>query len=107
MAAISINRHVVHHGVVRWAVAGDVSSATSELLTCAIRNAIFGGLFEVVVDVSRVTRLDASGIGALLRGQDLAAEHGVGYRLIGGAHTERLDIAGLPSPGNASRAEMN
>ena len=97
---ISISRHQIHEGVVRLCVTGEVDLATSDLLAVTIHDAITAGHLErLVVDLDKVTFLDAAGVHALVAGHRLAAKHGVTY-LVTHPHDEvgrTADISGVAS----------
>ena len=95
MKSIAIERHDAGHGVVRLAVTGEVGSSTSDLVAVTIRNAIFGGSFQLVVDLSRVNHFDFHGVDAVVAGRSLALEYGIDYRIVNGIHTDRFHGTGV------------
>lgn len=66
------------------AVSGEIDVALRTRLVNRIRAAVaMPGVKTVIVDLTQVSFMDASGIGALLIGHDAARAIGVGYRVIG------------------------
>ncbi|BCJ49451.1 anti-sigma factor antagonist [Actinoplanes sp. NBRC 14428] len=94
----AISDHPAEGGVIRLGVRGEVDLATAPDLERAVAGAVARpGAREVLVDLSAVTFLDASGIAALARSHLLAAESGVRLRVCGARGVVRrvLAIAGL------------
>ena len=84
---------------VRIAVAGEIDLANSPRLKAVVLAAIERPLrpTEVKVDLSKVTFIDASGVGALVAGREVARRCGVGFAVQNtqGVVLRVLDILGL------------
>ena len=93
------------------AAEGELDLATGPALLDAILAAAAGAPAEVLVDLDRVTFLDSSGIGTLLRAHRRLGEIGIALRVVGGSAKVRnvLTLAGvdrllLASSGGTSAA---
>ena len=98
MTHFSTTRHTVNDGVLRLTITGEVDLSTADLLTDTITNLITAGhVAELIIDLDQVTFLDATGISALIRGNNLAVELGIAY-LVTNPHDlvhKVLDITGV------------
>jgi len=88
----------VSQGVVYLTLGGEIDLSVSD----TIRTVITGHLSTdatagVVVDLDRVTFLDSSGISALVKGRNVADQHGVLFRVVNARDKvlEVLELTGL------------
>jgi len=76
-APFEVSKHNADDGAVHLLVSGEVDRDTSEVLSAIIINTLrVRRIREVVIDLRRVTFLDAAGIRALLIGFHAAVEQG-------------------------------
>ena len=80
-AAFAVARHDAVDGVVALTVVGELDLVSGDILTRMTLDAVVGAVTEVLVDLARVTWLDAAGVAALLRGHDAALRAGCTYRV--------------------------
>jgi anti-sigma B factor antagonist len=95
---LSIDQYDAGDGVIRLAVAGEVDIATCNRLRTAIVDTLTDPrTTELVVDLDWVSFLDSTGIHALIRGHELAAERGIRYVVANARKPVHrvLDIAGV------------
>lgn len=98
MTDMSITRSTGVDGTVRLAVAGEIDLDSSSRLAAALGDAIYAHhTRRVVVDLDRVTFLDASGIGKLVAGYTRAAAHSEAFSVANphGMPRRVLEITGL------------
>jgi anti-sigma B factor antagonist len=90
-------RRYRHNGCTVVEVEGEVDLATAPTLQDALVEAIAAEPTEVVVDLSGVTFMDSTGLAALVRAHQRAAERGGSMRLVGASKGVRriLDLTGL------------
>jgi anti-anti-sigma factor len=80
---LTIESAYVARDVICLDVGGDVDIANSEALDTAIREALTApGLKRVLVDLSKVTFLDSSGINALVQNHRRAGDQDVKLRVV-------------------------
>jgi anti-anti-sigma factor len=78
----TVRRYNLGRGSVKIAVSGEVDVDTSGALGAIIIETAQAGAVELIIDLDRVTFLDAAGIRALLVGREVAVRHGCAYRVI-------------------------
>jgi anti-sigma B factor antagonist len=96
--SFAVRRHDDGDGAAHLAVTGEIDGETCDALVALIANAAARpGTEALVVDLARVTFLDASGVRALLRGAEVAARHNIGYSLANPGEIVRhiLDVTGV------------
>ena len=80
---LALNTHQVQPGVLCIAIGGEIDMSTTDQLSDALTTAILTQhVTTVQVDLSAVTFLDSVGIGTLIQGMNLAAEHQREYHVI-------------------------
>jgi anti-sigma B factor antagonist len=79
------------------AVAGDVDLAARDVLATAVGAALDENPSVIAVDLAEVTFLDSSGIGALIRGRNLADERHIVFYTVGanGLVRQVLEMTGV------------
>jgi anti-anti-sigma factor len=80
-ASFAVGRHDEADGVVALTVVGELDMVSGDILTRMTVTAVGTDVEEVVVDLARVTWLDAAGVDALLRGRGAALRAGCTYRV--------------------------
>ena len=80
-AAFAVGRHDAVDGVVALTVVGELGIVSGDVLTRMTLDAVADDVKDVVVDLARVTWLDAAGVDALLLGQDAARRAACTYRV--------------------------
>ena len=80
-AAFAVTRHDAVHGVATLTVVGELDDASGDILTRMTLDAVTSDVTDLIVDLARVTWLDAAGIHALLLGHEAAGRANCGYRL--------------------------
>jgi len=80
-AAFAVDRHDAVNGVVALTMVGELDIVSGDILTRMTLDAVANDVTEVVVDLARVTWLDATGVDALLLGQDVTLRTGCTYRV--------------------------
>jgi anti-sigma B factor antagonist len=80
-AAFAVGRHDAAQGVVALTVVGELDIVSGDILARMTLAAVAGDVNEVVVDLARVTWLDAAGVDALLLGHGAAVRAGCTYRV--------------------------
>lgn len=86
-----------YNGCTVVAVAGEIDLATAASFQEALGEAIAAEPAGIVVDLSAVTFMDSTGMGALVRARRRADEHGRSVALVGATAGVRriLDLTGL------------
>jgi anti-anti-sigma factor len=84
-------------GIAQLRLAGELDLQVRAELNRAIADAFTVGRTGVVVDLTGVTFLDSSGLGALVQGYQRAVRDGSGYRIRGaeGVVARVLEISGV------------
>lgn len=80
-AAFAVGRHDAIDGAVALTVVGELDMVSGGILTRMTLDAVGNDVKEVVVDLARVTWLDAAGVEALLLGHGAALRAGCTYRV--------------------------
>jgi anti-sigma B factor antagonist len=81
---LSIELLALEDGTDVFALTGDVDLATAPTLRGALTEAAAGGRHDLIVDLSRVSFLDSTGLGALIGAHKRAQENGGQIRLVAG-----------------------
>jgi anti-anti-sigma regulatory factor len=79
-AAFAVTRHDVN-GVATLTVVGELDDASGDILTMMTLDAVTSDITGLIVDLSRVTWLDAAGVHALLLGHEAAGRANCTYQL--------------------------
>jgi len=80
-AAFAVTRHDAVNGVVTLTVVGELDDASGHILTKMTLDAVTSDVTELIVDLARVTWLDAAGVHALLIGHEAAGRTNCTYQL--------------------------
>jgi anti-sigma B factor antagonist len=98
MTDISIERAALDDGLMALTVTGEVDMSTSPALEDAIRQTfVTDGVTGLLIDLSKVTFLDSTGINALVGGYRLATGRGLRYVVTNPSRVVQqvLDITGV------------
>ena len=86
-------------------VTGEIDMATGPVLVGAFRNLRDLGVTEVIIDASRVTFMDSTGLHALIEGKRLIHDHGMTLALVASPQMRRVLELVFPEPLFAARVD--
>jgi anti-sigma B factor antagonist len=78
-------------------LSGDLDSRSAGEFESLVRGVCTEGAQEILIDITRLSFLDSSGLGAILRSQKICGEHRVGFMLTpGNRNVQRVfEITGM------------
>ena len=78
-------------------LSGDLDSRSAGEFEAVVRHVCAEGAREILLDITRLSFLDSSGLGAILRTQKVCGEHHVGFMLTpGDRNVQRVfEITGM------------
>jgi anti-anti-sigma factor len=87
---VSTERHTL-------VLSGDLDSRSAVEFESLVRRVCAEGTQAILVDITRLSFLDSSGLGAILRAQKICDEHGVGFMLTPGERNVQrvFEITGM------------